>query len=82
MKLNRKINEQIKTGNIDFLPVNLILVIGLNPFSLVPELARWIFFDNNIYIDLILYNLIFTFFFFILSMYLFIKNEKNIADLL
>ena len=26
-----KINEQIKTGNIDFLPVNLILVIGLNP---------------------------------------------------
>jgi len=58
------------------------LIIGLNPFSLVPELARWIFFDNNIYLNLIVYNLIFTFFFFILSMYLFIKNEKNIADLL
>jgi len=58
------------------------LVIGMNPFSIVPELVRWIFFDGIIYINFIIYNLIFTLLFFILSLYLFIKNEKNIADLL
>ena len=58
------------------------LVIGLNPFSIVPELVRWIFFDNIIYFNFIICNIIFTLLFFILSIYLFVKNEKNIADLL
>ena len=57
------------------------LAIGLNPFSMVPEILRWIFFENVvIYLDLVIYNLIFTLIFLIISLFVFINNEKYVAD--
>ena len=56
----------------DLSGVSLILV-GINPYSLIPEITRWIFFENVLNYNLILVNLITTFFIF--CSYLFIFKE-------
>ena len=57
-------------------------LVGLNPYSLIPEFSRWIFFENTLNLNLILINLLTTFSLFFLSIILFVKKEKYIADLI
>lgn len=65
----------------DLSGLNYIL-IGLNPFSFIPEITRWIFFENNPNLNLLLINLITTVSLFLISIIFFIKKEKYIADLI
>ncbi len=57
-------------------------LVALNPYSFVPEILRWIFFENTLNLNFLLINLFTTFFLFLLSIFLFIKKEKYIADLI
>jgi len=55
----------------------------LNPFSMVPEIFRWIFFNEQIiYPAVIFINLLTGFFFLLISLLIFRKNEKIVADLI
>ena len=51
-------------------------LVGLNPYSLIPEFSRWIFFENTLNLNLILINLLTTFSLFFLSIILFVKKEN------
>ena len=64
----------------DLSGVSLILV-GINPYSLIPEITRWIFFENILNYNFILTNLITALSLFLIAIYLFLKKEKDIADL-
>ena len=57
-------------------------LVALNPYSFVPEILRWIFFENTLNLNFLLINLFTTFFLFLLSIFLFTKKEKYIADLI
>ena len=58
------------------------ILVALNPYSFIPEISRWIFFDNTLNLDYLLINLVTTFSLFFLSIILFVKKEKYIADLI
>ena len=58
------------------------ILIGLNPYSLIPEVTRWIFFENTLNLNFIFINLISTLLLFLISIFLFVKKEKYIADLI
>jgi len=58
------------------------ILVGINPYSFIPEISRWIFFENTLNLDFILINLVTTFSLFLLSIILFVKKEKHIADLI
>ncbi len=58
------------------------ILVALNPYSFIPEILRWIFFDNTLNLDFLLINLVTTFSLFFLSIILFVKKEKYIADLI
>ncbi len=64
----------------DLSGVSLILV-GINPYSLIPEITRWIFFENILNYNFILVNLMTALSLFLIAIYLFLKKEKDIADL-
>lgn len=57
-------------------------LVALNPYSFIPEISRWIFFENTLNLNFLLINLFTTFFLFLLSIFLFTKKEKYIADLI
>lgn len=57
-------------------------LVALNPYSFIPEISRWIFFENTLNLNFLLINLFTTFFLFLSSIVLFIKKEKYIADLI
>ena len=56
--------------------------VALNPYSLIPEISRWVFFENTLNLNFILINLATTSFLFLLSIIMFIKKEKYVADLI
>ena len=57
-------------------------LVALNPYSFIPEISRWIFFENTLNLNFLLINLFTTFFLFLSSIFLFTKKEKYIADLI
>jgi lipopolysaccharide transport system permease protein len=60
-----------------------LFIILLNPFSMVPEIFRWIFFNEQIIYPVVIFiNLITGFSLFLVSLLIFRKNEKIVADLI
>ncbi len=66
------------------IPDNFQLIAYLNPFFLITETSRWIWLSNPFLIntDQIFSQLFITLIFFILSIIIFKKTEKNIVDYL
>jgi lipopolysaccharide transport system permease protein len=66
------------------IPDNFHLIAYLNPFFLITETSRWIWLSNPFLIntDQIFSQLFITLIFFVLSIIIFKKTEKNIADYL
>lgn len=66
------------------IPDNYQLIAYLNPFFLITEASRWIWLSNPflISIDQILSQLFITLIFFVISIIIFRRTEKNIVDYL
>lgn len=57
-------------------------LIALNPYSFIPEVTRWIFFDNIVDANFLIYNAITVLILFAISIIMFVKKERYIADLI
>ena len=66
------------------IPDNFQLIAYLNPFFLITETSRWIWLSSPfmLNIDQIFSQLFITLIFFVISIIIFKKTEKNIVDYL